>query len=220
MADGSSPLQYLTTSSTQSLEAFELARLNCAANLRKQMIPLMDDWIQSLGEAWIARRMIEQRRAAESNAGAPLPFDAAPMPQLLMELSEVFARDLPAARLHRAACEDLVATGRSPKATRARQFSTQALPTQMSLPLFPEANALCTTPPSDSNKPCPPRAARPASKRSFSQGRVSETAFARNLAANCALPPRGKTLLRFAHSGTAPRVAQSRETRTMKCAFG
>jgi hypothetical protein len=220
MADGSSPLQYLTTSSTQSLEAFELTRLNCSANLRKQLIQLMDDWIQSEGEAWIARWMIEQRRASEANGTAPRPLDPAPLPQLSLDLSEVLARDSSAACSRGAASDGLVAAGSSPHATSEQQLSTHALPTQTSLPLFPEANALCTTPPSDSDKSCAPRAARPESKGIPSPAQVCKSASGATSASKPSLAARGKTLLLFARGSADGRVAQSRETRAMKCAFG
>jgi hypothetical protein len=61
-------IDYLREASSTSLQSFELARLNHAANLRREIGALMDQWIQETSEALLARRMLEQRdsiRASE-----------------------------------------------------------------------------------------------------------------------------------------------------------
>jgi hypothetical protein len=53
------PLDYLHTASRSSLQSFELARLNHAANLRREISVLMDQWIEETSEAMLARWMLE-----------------------------------------------------------------------------------------------------------------------------------------------------------------
>jgi hypothetical protein len=53
------PIDYLHTASRSSLESFELARLNHAANLRRDISVLIDQWIEETCEAMLARWMLE-----------------------------------------------------------------------------------------------------------------------------------------------------------------
>src|ERR1039458_2640172 len=53
------PIDYLHTASRSSLQSFELARLNHAANVRRDMSILMDEWIKATSEAMLARWMLE-----------------------------------------------------------------------------------------------------------------------------------------------------------------
>ena len=46
---------YLHEASNPSLESFELSRLNHAANLRKEIAALLDQWIEETAEAILAR---------------------------------------------------------------------------------------------------------------------------------------------------------------------
>jgi hypothetical protein len=70
MSETLPPLDYLATCSNISLEAFELARLNRAANLRKEIRQALDEWIRAEGEAQFARWLLEHRRASDSE---PVP---------------------------------------------------------------------------------------------------------------------------------------------------
>jgi len=63
MHDVPSPLEYLVTSSLTSLEAFELTRLNRAANLRKEVRDVLEEWLQTEIDARLARWILECRRA-------------------------------------------------------------------------------------------------------------------------------------------------------------
>jgi len=64
-------LEYLATCSRHSLEAFELARLNERANLRKQLIEVLDQWVeadvQSRVAGWILAQHRERTAAAQSS---------------------------------------------------------------------------------------------------------------------------------------------------------
>jgi hypothetical protein len=53
------PLDYLHTASRSSLQSFELARLNHAANLKREISMLVDQWIKETSEAMLARWMLE-----------------------------------------------------------------------------------------------------------------------------------------------------------------
>jgi hypothetical protein len=56
------PFPYLVTSSKVSLESYELLRLSRASNLRKEMLQLLDEWVDAETEARMARAMLEWRR--------------------------------------------------------------------------------------------------------------------------------------------------------------
>src|SRR5690242_5912216 len=77
------PWDYLHEASAPSLESFELSRLNHAANLRKEIAALLEQWIEETAEALLARWVREDRRlpATERPPDAPtlaeLPFSPA-----------------------------------------------------------------------------------------------------------------------------------------------
>ena len=76
------PLEYLRAASRTSLQSFELARLNHAANLKREIAALIDQWIQEISEAMLARWLLDHhkcpqfspRSSSESLAG----FDGSP----------------------------------------------------------------------------------------------------------------------------------------------
>jgi hypothetical protein len=53
------PVDYLRSASRSSLQSFELAHLNHAANLRREIAVLIDRWLEETAEAMLARWMIE-----------------------------------------------------------------------------------------------------------------------------------------------------------------
>lgn len=55
-------LEYLASCSSASLESFELARLNDKANLRKQMIEVLDQWVEVDVQARVANWILARRR--------------------------------------------------------------------------------------------------------------------------------------------------------------
>jgi len=70
------PWEFLLSASRNSLQSFELSRLGHAANLRKEIAALLEQWIQENSEAMLARLLMDQRerasRANESTAFADL----------------------------------------------------------------------------------------------------------------------------------------------------
>lgn len=69
------PWEFLLSASRNSLQSYELSRLSHAANLRKEMAALMDQWIEETSAAMLARWLMEhgEREAAETPAAAAIP---------------------------------------------------------------------------------------------------------------------------------------------------
>jgi hypothetical protein len=63
MSDTRPALEYLVACSDMSLESFRISRMNQAANLRKQVHALVDEWIEAEVDAGLSRWMLEGRRA-------------------------------------------------------------------------------------------------------------------------------------------------------------
>ena len=154
-------LEYLATCSDESLESFHLARLNRAALLRKQILEILESWVQSDVEARIARWMLEKRRLADRNtAGLQDPRGAAtPQREMLATLQMALSfgddirRGLPAAMPTNCVDANL---------DSGRERESAAVPE--TLPLFPKANGLLgNSPPTD---PAPQRR-EPAASSNF-----------------------------------------------------
>jgi hypothetical protein len=62
MSDTQPPLEFFLTSSATGLQSFELSRMNRAANLRKELRQIMEEWIQAEVNARFARWVLESRR--------------------------------------------------------------------------------------------------------------------------------------------------------------
>ena len=62
------PIDYLRSASGSSLQSFELARLNHAANLRREIAVLIDQWLEETAEAMLARWMLEHQGALREPA--------------------------------------------------------------------------------------------------------------------------------------------------------
>src|ERR1700688_2228365 len=59
------PLDYLQNASKSSLQSVELARLNHAANLRREISVLIDRWIEEISEAMVARWMLDHHGSTQ-----------------------------------------------------------------------------------------------------------------------------------------------------------
>ncbi|MHB8503308.1 MAG: hypothetical protein ACYDCG_00365 [Candidatus Acidiferrales bacterium] len=55
------PWEFLLSASRNSLQSFELSRLAHAANLRKEISALIDQWMEENAAALLARWLLEQR---------------------------------------------------------------------------------------------------------------------------------------------------------------
>ena len=62
MSDIRPALEYLLACSDMSLESFRISRMNQAANLRKQVRALVDEWVEAEIDAGVSRWMLERRR--------------------------------------------------------------------------------------------------------------------------------------------------------------
>jgi hypothetical protein len=62
MREKSTPFEYLLKCSEMSLEDFELARLDRAASLRRQLRDIAEEWVDAAVEAQLARWVRENRR--------------------------------------------------------------------------------------------------------------------------------------------------------------
>jgi hypothetical protein len=55
------PWEFLLSASRNSLQSYELTRLSHAANLRKEINALLDQWLEENASAMLARWLMEQR---------------------------------------------------------------------------------------------------------------------------------------------------------------
>jgi hypothetical protein len=86
------PWGYLSKASPASLQSFELSRLNHAANLRREIGALLDQWLDETSQALLARWLLDhpgtcrdlQRPVAGTLQAASLPGDD---PEPLREFS-------------------------------------------------------------------------------------------------------------------------------------
>ncbi len=62
------PWEFLLSASRNSLQSFELSRLAHAANIRKEISALLDQWLDENAAAMLARLLLQQR---ERSARAP-----------------------------------------------------------------------------------------------------------------------------------------------------
>lgn len=75
------PWNYLHDASITSLESYELSRLNHAANLRREIAALLDQWIEDSTQALLARWVREHRALPQAEPACierpqpELPFD-------------------------------------------------------------------------------------------------------------------------------------------------
>jgi len=55
------PWEFLLSASRNSLQSYELSRLSHAANLRKEIAALIDQWMEETSAALLARWLMEHR---------------------------------------------------------------------------------------------------------------------------------------------------------------
>jgi hypothetical protein len=69
------PWEFLLSASKNSLQSFELSRLSNAANLRKEIAALLDQWLADQANATVARLLLQERertaRVSDALAGPP-----------------------------------------------------------------------------------------------------------------------------------------------------
>jgi hypothetical protein len=85
------PWDYLHDASNPSLESFALSRLNHAANIRREIEALIDQWIEDTAQALLAQWVRDDRalthsliHAVRAQTQAEFPFpQAVPSPRML-----------------------------------------------------------------------------------------------------------------------------------------
>ncbi|MBS1842407.1 MAG: hypothetical protein JSS69_10115 [Acidobacteria bacterium] len=55
------PWEFLLSASRNTLQSYELSRLAHAANLRKEAGPILDQWVEELASAMMARWLLEHQ---------------------------------------------------------------------------------------------------------------------------------------------------------------
>jgi hypothetical protein len=104
------PWDFFHDASIASLQSFELSRLNQAANIRREIGALLDQWVSENSQALLARWVREQRglpcRAsaqaqASTSPQSALPLEAALIPVLLPRRAEPSQRPAKAVRTSR-----------------------------------------------------------------------------------------------------------------------
>ncbi len=65
------PFEYLRSASVQSLESYELSRLSHAANLRKEIVALVNEWLDETAGAMLARWLLEHWAQVHGAVGSP-----------------------------------------------------------------------------------------------------------------------------------------------------
>jgi hypothetical protein len=73
------PWDYLHQASAPSLESFELSRLNHAANVRREITALIDQWVEDTAQALLARWVREDRAFSRATRASA---DTTPQPEL------------------------------------------------------------------------------------------------------------------------------------------
>jgi len=66
------PWDFLLSASRNSLQSYELTRLSHAANLRKEIGTLLDQWLDENACAMLARWLLEQRERSSARAADDL----------------------------------------------------------------------------------------------------------------------------------------------------
>ena len=72
------PWEFLLSASRNSLQSYELSRLGHAANLRKEVAPMLDQWVEEIAAAMLARWVMEHR---ERELAAATDSDRTPRPE-------------------------------------------------------------------------------------------------------------------------------------------
>lgn len=64
------PWEYLRTASMNTLQTFELNRLNHAANIRKELMIMVDQWLEESVCAMVARWLLDHRQMLHPEPGS------------------------------------------------------------------------------------------------------------------------------------------------------
>jgi hypothetical protein len=86
------PWEFLLSASRNSLQSYELSRLGHVSNLRKEIVALVDQWVEENSSAMLARWLIEQRER-EPASGSEVPDAGVPRNGAAASASDNFLPD-------------------------------------------------------------------------------------------------------------------------------
>jgi len=104
------PWDFFHDASIASLQSFELSRLNHAANIRREIAALLDQWVSDNSQALLARWVREQRALPRAVQAQPqelaagqlsLPIECSAIQVLLPHRAERLERPSKLTRRHR-----------------------------------------------------------------------------------------------------------------------
>lgn len=90
------PWEFLLSASRNSLQSYELSRLSHVSNLRKEIVALVDQWIEENSSAMLARWLMEHREREVAVVDVPPP--SASRIGAAQSASDNFLPDFPAGR--------------------------------------------------------------------------------------------------------------------------
>ena len=162
MSASLSSFEYLGSSSDQSLEAFELSRLNRAANCRKQIVEIYESLVEAEVEACIARCILDRRREGVANSALALQTAEETAVHVSQQLALQVAADVRPA-LGELNARDAVRDGSAADST-VTEITSERVPatftaTQSCLPFPTEASPILPTRTSRSESPAKKRIA-------------------------------------------------------------
>jgi len=65
------PWEFLLSASRNSLQSYELSRLGHVSNLRKEIVALVDQWVEENSSAMLARWLMEHREREVATVEVP-----------------------------------------------------------------------------------------------------------------------------------------------------
>jgi hypothetical protein len=74
------PWDFLRSASRASLQSYELSRLSHAANVRKEIVQLLDVWMEETSAALLARWLMDEREQSAHGSAAACGCAARPRP--------------------------------------------------------------------------------------------------------------------------------------------
>ena len=85
------PWEFLLAASRNSLQSYELSRLSHAANLRKEIEALLDQWLEENAYAMLARLLMQERKRP-LNDSEPASAKEGPLPNRHSVSDNVFVK--------------------------------------------------------------------------------------------------------------------------------
>lgn len=94
------PWEFLLSASRNTLQSYELSRLTHAANLRKEIGTLLDQWMEENAYAMLARLLMQEHKPS-LNDSEPAPAKEAPLPKAHSVSDNIFVKGAAASQADR-----------------------------------------------------------------------------------------------------------------------